>query len=548
MRRCSRHLAPRVCRHLVPLATLAAVLITLGAACHGTLPPPEMLRPIPQGPAQDPQPLPAGGFDDPGFIFVHHGSACGESARQGEPVTLDVSEPIPAFAPRATVFVNGWRLDMLGGDIEVSHLGVALTEIERTADALEWKMHGWIRDRKYNDRFEACIHYTVLAWQPASVHAEVDDGDGGEGDPGANANGTYSFFTYHEETALLIVPSYTAHEVFVHGNGAAILPRGFAFGWEEGFNSTDHDLLQLAWATGPAAFFVENADATLKGNGYRYRFLPEPVLPSDARYADTAFISWEAAGIFKDDKDERDSYFNDYFSTLGGGAVGVIAPPFAIVPKEDVPGDGGSHDRIVRREEIVIENVPFRYAVPVLAGWDLFFAIEDERVQEIGIWLEEIDWSYDEAAQNGRLSYTVASVLRDDDGAKSLFRHNVHILGLDRATPPDLVPVPGFPDVPGPSAYCERGPGENEVVVHVGNRGESAAGASTVRFEMSDDGETVSVSAPVPALEAGEEVALMLVAPRVCGTDCLFRIVVDAEGAVTESFEGNNTADGHCVG
>ena len=66
-------------------------------------------------------------------------------------------------------------------------------------------------------------------------------------------------------------------------------------------------------------------------------------------------------------------------------------------------------------EEVVIENVPFRYAVPVLNGWELAYSVRSHEIRKIGVWLEDSDYVWDEETGLGRLSYTVNAVIRDED-------------------------------------------------------------------------------------------------------------------------------------
>ena len=64
--------------------------------------------------------------------------------------------------------------------------------------------------------------------------------------------------------------------------------------------------------------------------------------------------------------------------------------PFAVLPKE---GEGGNFlPGGVKKEQIVIENVPFEHAVPLLTGWDLNYLTDDQHGKEVGISID--DWSF----------------------------------------------------------------------------------------------------------------------------------------------------------
>jgi hypothetical protein len=103
----------------------------------------------------------------------------------------------------------------------------------------------------------------------------------------------------------------------------------------------------------------------------------------------------------------------------------------------------------------------------------------------------------------------------------------------------DLVPVPD----PGGS-FCRRRDGN--LVVTVKNQGSGAAGPSTTTVDFFNHGQ---VSQPTPPLAAGASVDLLFAIPGGCfDPDCEFRITVDAQNAVNEVDEGNNTANGTCIG
>lgn len=104
----------------------------------------------------------------------------------------------------------------------------------------------------------------------------------------------------------------------------------------------------------------------------------------------------------------------------------------------------------------------------------------------------------------------------------------------------DLVPRAGAG-----GDYCNRDPRTGRLVVTVCNQGAAAAGASMTRVHFSS-GETVSL--PTPALAPGQCVNVYASFPNDCATDCGFTITVDAGGVVPESDEGNNVANGGCVG
>lgn len=104
---------------------------------------------------------------------------------------------------------------------------------------------------------------------------------------------------------------------------------------------------------------------------------------------------------------------------------------------------------------------------------------------------------------------------------------------------PDLVPAPGEN-----GDFCRRQ--DQNLIVTVRNQGSAGAGPSVTRVDFGPFG---SVSLPTPPLAAGASIDLFFPIPGGCfDPDCEFRITVDANQQVAESDEGNNTANGVCLG
>ncbi len=104
---------------------------------------------------------------------------------------------------------------------------------------------------------------------------------------------------------------------------------------------------------------------------------------------------------------------------------------------------------------------------------------------------------------------------------------------------PDLVPIP---DDHG--SFCKRKDGN--LIVTVRNQGTARAGPSTTQVDFFKYG---TVSRSTPALAAGAAVDLLFpIPPGSFDPDCSFRITADVNNEVSESTEGNNVADGTCIG
>jgi hypothetical protein len=118
--------------------------------------------------------------------------------------------------------------------------------------------------------------------------------------------------------------------------------------------------------------------------------------------------------------------------------VALEQPSFLLSPRSAPSADGclTIDHPTYRVSEYELHGVPFDYAVPVLAGWDLWYPCGDEHVGEIGVWLHDIEYQKDADDPHGVLRYKVTSVLRDRDsrpGHRS--RPRVSILGLRAPRP-----------------------------------------------------------------------------------------------------------------
>jgi subtilase family serine protease len=115
----------------------------------------------------------------------------------------------------------------------------------------------------------------------------------------------------------------------------------------------------------------------------------------------------------------------------------------------------------------------------------------------------------------------------------------------------DLVPVPQINSLsPVTVSFCLRVDDGEGLEVTVRNQGTGTASDSPVRVVFS------GVPPPTPPntmtggqLDPGEIAILTFQIPLGCfGADCGFTILVDPDDVITESNEGNNTADGDCIG
>lgn len=157
------------------------------------------------------------------------------------------------------------------------------------------------------------------------------------------------------------------------------------------------------------------------------------------------------------------------------------------------------------------------------------------------------------------LQDTVNSLRRVVDGIKANLDGLVITLG-PVCSPPDLVPKP-LPGLTGPTSFCQLVSGHLKVVVY--NQGGVDAGTSTTRVVFNNVSDAtmptvVDISTPpVVGFGGSQEVLTAVDVNNInCFDDtfvCKFKIFVDFDpsnpsGAVVESDETNNSANGECSG
>lgn len=353
-------------------------------------------------------------LEEPGSLAVFHGYGCAESDKPGKEDFIRVQESmdIPDYATTATVFLNGWQLQYLNGDNNVNGLGTGIVNIKLTNSGLSWEAGGVLSDKNFDNGYGWCYYYTILAWNETLIDARPDHG-------GTDQDHVFENYQDNSWTALKLLPGLIHNVDFVTGEQIAVLPRGFGFTWDF---SKDHNLLQLAYNLDYSETFIEY--------GKEYLGSEEPALMGTASYVDSGFVSWETKTVFKDDS-IRDYYAGEVVSALGGHDVGIVHPPFSLLPHDDIPNSCLGSAISETTEEYVIKNVPFEYAVPMLTGWDVAYVCGDENVKEVGVWIPKFEYEKLPGEPVGTLRYEVSSVLRDEDGKPGhTFKHRVSILGL----------------------------------------------------------------------------------------------------------------------
>jgi len=400
--------------------------------CYGALPFCDEIAKAPVVPATGDSPIVV--FEEVGTIKVMHGSGCAHlDQNRGIYLKVEQSVNLPSYATKAAVFLNGWKLKYSGGDHHVEALATAIGKIKLEpgspttglAGKLTWNAVGVLGDHGHDKAIDWCDWYTVVAWNDINLHAFVDQGDAEYFcKSGATPSASDDFFfamNTGTSTALSWFPSFLYNANFASGPTAAILPRGFSF------RTSDHHLLQVAHNLEYSERFVQSWNYK-KGDG---ELNPLPTPPVGR--AEPAVVTWSTYGILKDKHTNNGYELGEFVSAMGGPDVGVIQPPFSILPQK-APGFFGScleGSALVNTEELVIDNVPYAYAIPMLTGWDLSYPCHDHHVREIGIWLDDLHYEKNPNAPTGTLRCKVSSLLHDDTGAGlEEYRHKIAILGL----------------------------------------------------------------------------------------------------------------------
>ncbi|MEO8446423.1 MAG: CARDB domain-containing protein [bacterium] len=480
-------------------------------------------------------------------IVVYDGSGCGKSDKPDteDMVRLEGSKQFPLFVTDATIFLNGWQLDYLSSDHNVGGLGVAIKNIrlEDSPDrsgtkTLKWEVTGLLSDKNFDDGYNMCYNYTIIAWSNKTMNltADHDDGSCDTTDP-VNSN----FFTGSSKnfkTSLSSFKTFLKNPEFASSREVAILPRGFGLAFSG--CDVDHRLLQMAYNIDHSEKFIKNKFYRKGSKDYK------PEFNEDAFFADSDFVSWETQVIFKDNS-QRTYEFGELVSGLGGSDIGIIDPPYTILPNDN-DCDGGVGQ--TSPEEFVVKNIPYAYAVPVLTGWELGYNCDDENIKRVGIKIENWSYTRDPLTGLGTLRYKINSDLFDKNADNSNYRsQNVTILGFKPVAgvklgvaKTDLQPV--IPAGTEPYSFCRRDRNGNLLLVAIKNQGSEDSGPSvtTVLFG------TQKISIDTPPIKAGGTVELQFRFPVNCfDPDCEFTIMADSENQINEGdAEKNNSVTEVC--
>lgn len=476
-----------------------------------------------------------------GTLITYHGVGCAEGKKRI--LKVEESLELPSYATKATIVLNGWRAYYLGDDHHIDSLFTNIGNIRLEGNTLKWEAAGTLMDDEHNAGYGWCYYYTVVGWNPSQLDLTVDHEAAMCDMPDVMQSNSFGATNANTTTALSSFPSFLYNPDFTSEKNVAVMPRGFGF--TRGCNS-DHHLLQVGYNLVQTERIIQSDKKYWKNTEQL-----TPTLPNNNTRIGSGFVTWETSAIFKDNDTRREYDFAETVSGLAGKDVGLIQPPFAILPVEDKGLFTGCVGATApESQEVVIENIPYEFAIPMLTGWNLFYGCDDEHVKEAGVWID--DWRYERSrgAPSGRLIYKLSSRLRDRGGAGHYLNHKVTILGIRRATGevpfqevPDLVPF--SPLGTGMEAFCRFEQNGTQLRVTVKNQGNGDAPASktTVLFP------TFTLVRDTPPIPSGGQIDLVFTGTAACSFDCLFTIRVDSANQVNErTNEGNNSTNGRCIG
>jgi hypothetical protein len=336
-------------------------------------------------------------------IRIIHGETS-DAGSGGEFLVVEDSVDLPAFATEAMVFLNGWSLEYLDDDHHLQLLGTYLENSEVRDGRLHWRATGFLQDQNGDDPFEWHYFYTVVAWNSDVIRC------------GANHTTFQDWVSSHDSTRLPVVSSSSRLQLggLNPPTSSVVLPRGFVF-WYPEFD--DHHVrhlgYNLAFSANTRAEHSQDSDGGPGAIG-------------------AGFTSWNTHAIMQDNTYHPFRFWH-WNATVGGSGASVIQPPFTILPTRvevsiGSPSTADGH----KTRDIEVQGVPFDFAVPVLAGWDLHYDFDDQHVRKMGVWLDDFDYEPPAGpGSTGTLRYRITSALYDNDrypGFSSLF--NIHILGF----------------------------------------------------------------------------------------------------------------------
>lgn len=389
--------------------------------------------------------------EDPGTLAVVHGFSCAVSDRDGQEDFVRIQESLdfrdlldadPRWITNATVFLNGFQASFEDNKHEVLGVSAAISGIEHERAELRFEGGGALADNKFTAPYEFCFTFTAFAWNRQELLLAADHGD--------RAN---TFFRLAQDnksiTSLNVLRNYR-QEVDLIGDDTTVglLPRGAGLAW-----IGSNQVLQASYAMGSATAVLESERV------YDGAVQPQN-LPDNTIRQGAGGLSWDSSFIFKPNDKVDDVFVAELVSVLGGDGMELLNPPFLIEPADEKDGCGGWFTGCIgnpegtngpKTVEIVVENLPYEVAIPVLNGWSLGYVVDDHTIRDLGVSIDTFSYQPPSGATLGSLRYTLTAVTDNGDNYTPALRYRVAVLGLSPEVPDEPVEPPG-PVGPPPTA------------------------------------------------------------------------------------------------
>jgi hypothetical protein len=323
-----------------------------------------------------------------------------------------------------TVFLNGWVLEYKGTDHHVLGLGTSLFNIAQLNDQLVWNAGGVIGDKNGDDGYRWCYAYTVVSWKRPT------------------ATGPVGIFREHVDISAIVSDQH-AKLMYVDGSQSAsdtlhVFPSTFKTtgrpprgrllaGFGSTFTDDDHHVLQLGFDMKPA-----------KIKRKKIKWQSEMILKDNS---DRGYRGAEIVSVLQG---ESVNVWHPSHVTLlsGDGTPGIYPNEVDLVPRapSSCPGTPYPTEKYYN---YAITGVPYTWAIPMLAGWDIGDPCDDNHVKFAGASIDS--WHYERAPGGlGTLYYTVATKFADQDHKPGMVDAvKVDVLGINVIGPPGRDPGGG---------------------------------------------------------------------------------------------------------
>jgi hypothetical protein len=365
--------------------------------------------------------------EEAGRIKVEHGWSCADLAHAATKEQLGAGILETARLPdgfAGTVFLNGWSLEYANGDHNVLGLGSAIFNVYQVGNQLLWNAGGMISDENGDDPFRWCYRYTILAWPKGSSQVDIDAVH-------SEPSGKLMFVDAEQGSSQGVLHSIPGS---YRSKGKRPQKRkpprgrllaGFGVVWAD----DDHDVLQIGFDLGPASI-----------SGRRIDWISKTILKENA--ASCRFRSADIVTILRGGS-VRFWQPQTVVLESGSGTPGPKPNAWTLAPRatSPCPNVGAGAGRVYH---FAIDDLPYRWAVPMLTGWDVGDVCNDNNVERVGAWIEDFDYAPPAGGQPGKLYYTVRTLLADEDDFPGMRDQvKVGVLGVEllRGTG-GVVPIP----------------------------------------------------------------------------------------------------------